>query len=137
MTEKTGMGKYSAQRTWGQIPHVYHQFCREIRRHLKRRGWSLWELDDAAGWPDGYAGKSLNPASPSGRVSGYAMLDLALAAVAGRGFRILVVPADFDATDATAVQALLIEQDDIEAERIAGLVEFAAHTNRIPKIAAP
>nr|WP_247892773.1 hypothetical protein [Azospirillum baldaniorum] len=102
---------------------------------MKRRGWALWELDDAAGWNDGYAGKALSPATPSGRMAGYDMLDLAFTALAGRGYRVLVIPGDFDITDPAAVQALLKEQEDAEAERVARLIDEAAYTKRIPKIA--
>lgn len=128
------------QRAWGKIPWSYHAMCREIRRHLKRRGWALWELDDAAGWQDGYAGKALNPATPSGRMVGHDMLDLAFTALAGRGYRVLIVPADFRAdlrraADRAAVQALLEEQEATEVEHVANMIELAAYTRKVPKIA--
>ncbi|MCG5240866.1 hypothetical protein ACIU1J_05475 [Azospirillum doebereinerae] len=135
MTKKVESRRFSAQRTWGDVPWSYSAICREIRRHLKRRGWPLWKLDDTAGWQDGYAGKALNPASPTGRVAGYDLIDLAFEALAGRGYRLLLVPADFDAADPTAIRTMLDEQDQAEAERIATLIDLAAHTNRIPKIA--
>ncbi|WP_146205970.1 hypothetical protein [Azospirillum sp. TSH58] len=135
MSDNQQQRQLGFQRSWGKIPWAYHAMCREIRRHLKRRGWALWELDDAAGWNDGYAGKALNPATPSGRMAGYDMLDLAFTALAGRGYRVLVIPDDFDITDPAAVQALLEEQDNAEAERIARLIDEAAYTKRIPKIA--
>jgi hypothetical protein len=75
----------------------------------------------------------LSPASATGRVAGHDMLDLTFTAVAGRGYRVLVVPADFDATDPAAVAALLDEQDATEAERVAQIIDFAANTNRRPK----
>lgn len=128
----------AAPRRLSEIPHAYLALCREIRRHMKRRGWAAWQMEDAAGWQDNYAGKALNPASPSGRVAGYHSLDLALTALVGRGYRILVVPEDFS-TDLRrgdcreAVAALLDEQDATEAERVAQIIDFAANTNRRPK----
>lgn len=140
MADNIKRGRFVSRRAWGDIPWAYHAMCREIRRHLKRRRWALWKLDDAAGLQDGYSSKMLTPTSPTGRVAGYDLLDLAFTALVGRGYRILIVPADFKAdlrreADRTGVQALLDEQEDAEAERVARLIDEAAYTKRIPKIA--
>lgn len=137
MTDETSDLKRRPLRRLSEVTPLYLALCREIRRHLKRRGWAAWELEDAAGWQDNYAGKALNPAGKSGRVAGYQSMDLALTALAGRRYRILVVPEDFSidlrrADRRAAVAAALDEQDATEAERIAQIIDFAANTDRTP-----
>lgn len=135
MTKEINGWKRQPARRLSAVSHFYSAICREIRRHQKRRGWAAWQLEDAAGLQDGYLPKMLSPASPTGRLAGYETTDLVLTAVAGRGYRILVVPADFDATDPAAVAALLDEQDAAEAERIARIIDEAANTDRKPHYA--
>lgn len=132
MTKEINGWKRQPVRRLSAVPHLYGAICREIRRHQKRRKWAAWQLEDAAGLQDGYLPKLMSPASPTGRLAGYDTVDLALTAVAGRGYRVLVVPADFDATDPAAVAALLDEQDATEAERVARIIDFAANTNHRP-----
>ncbi|WP_149163186.1 hypothetical protein [Azospirillum brasilense] len=135
MSDNQPQRQFVYQRAWGKIPWAYHAICRELRRHLKQRGWAHWQLDDAAGWNDGYAGKVLNPATPSGRMAGHDMLDLAFTALVGRGYRVLVIPNGFDVSAPGAVQTLLDEQDATEVERVANMIELAAYTRKVPKIA--
>lgn len=92
-----------------------------------------WQLEDAAGLQDAYLSKMLSPASATGRMAGHDMLDLTFTALLGRGYRVLLVPADFDATDPAAVALLLDEQDTAEADRLARIIDEAAHTNRRPR----
>ncbi|WP_298372676.1 hypothetical protein [Azospirillum sp.] len=99
---------------------------------MKRRGWASWQLEDAAGLQDAYLSKMLSPASATGRMAGHDMLDLTFTALLGRGYRVLLVPVDFDPTDPAAVASLLEEQDAVEADRIAKIIDEAAHTNRRP-----
>jgi hypothetical protein len=71
---------------------VYEKMISAIDRRRRALGWTCLDLDDKAGWQDGYYGKAAHPNSPSGRQAGYYLLDLALDALCPAGYEVLIVP---------------------------------------------
>lgn len=119
-----------------RVPHLYRAIVREIRRHIRQRGWTMQECDDKSGLNDGYVAKALAPETPSGRVAQYQTLDLLVEALAGAGYRVLIVPADHDRGSRRTLVGALSEQEGVEAERVARMIDRVANGNkRLPAAA--
>jgi len=83
-----------------EISPLYRRLIGELQRIRAKRRVTLSQLDDMAGIPDGLASKAVmlhrnkprGGKRPSNRVVGYDTLDEMLTAVAGRGYRIVILP---------------------------------------------
>lgn len=79
---------------------LYKQMIGEMQRWRQRRRLTLRQLDDIAGIPDGLSSKATmlhrrtprGASRPSGRVVGWQTMDEMLTALAGYGYRIVVLP---------------------------------------------
>jgi len=77
-----------------EVSHFYLALVDELRRHIRRRGWSLAECCDRSGLNDGHVQHLLTPLSKTGRVGRYDTIDTLIEALAGRGYSVVILPAD-------------------------------------------
>jgi hypothetical protein len=65
---------------------VYRALLLECERRRQQLGWSMWQVDDAAGINDGHYAKCLHADRPSGRQAQWSTLNLIVSALFPRGF---------------------------------------------------
>lgn len=76
------------------VSPIYMELVSAIDCVRRRRGFSMANLDDKAGTPDGYFAKALHADTPSGRQGRLETLDLFAQALAPKGYRIVIEPVD-------------------------------------------
>lgn len=71
---------------------IYRAIMFEVERRRLDLGWSMWQVDDAAGINDGHYAKMLYPDTPSGRQAKWPTLQLVIEAMFKGGFRVTIEP---------------------------------------------
>jgi hypothetical protein len=69
---------------------IYRAVLLECERRRQELGWSMWQLDDAAGLNDGHFGHCLHCDRPTGRQASWKILNLIVTALWPRGFDLRV-----------------------------------------------
>lgn len=65
---------------------IYRAILLECERRRQELGWSMWQVDDAAGLQDGHYGKCLHADRPSGRQAQWPTVHLIVTALFPEGF---------------------------------------------------
>lgn len=75
------------------VSQLYLEVVRALDARRRALGWSMEQLDDAAGGQDRYWAKCLHADTPSGRQAGWAMLQLYVDALYPAGASLALLPA--------------------------------------------
>lgn len=96
---------------------VYRALMAACEGRRLELGWSMATVNDQAGLQDGFFAKMIYPDTPSGRQARWETVQLAVEALFGRGFVIVVVPGEEDNRRVTSAP-VIDESASANARRI-------------------
>lgn len=114
-----------------QATAIYRSIIAEIERRRIQLGWTMLELDNAAGYHSGYWAKMVHVDQPSGRQARWEMLEYAMGALFPDGYRVAIEPSD------GALMSALSMRFHIRAAAPPGTLSFREHMRELAKKSVP